>query len=97
MTFPKINILRALGYIRYVDHKFLSICQGYEGLLSQRKAEFDGTFCGFILQQYLDELCGVGGVGRRCLEEKMKREHYTFPFQDPPFEFSYHKLISPWT
>ena len=64
MTFPKINILRALGYIRYVDHKFLSICQGYEGLLSQRKAEFDGTFCGFILQQYLDELCGVGGVGR---------------------------------
>ena len=31
--------------------------------------------------------CGVGGAGRRCLEEKMKRESYAFPFQDPPFEF----------
>ena len=58
-----------------MDHKFLSICQGYEGLLSQRKGEFDGAFCGFILQQYLDELLW-GGWGREAVfrrkDEKRK-------------------------
>lgn len=41
-----------------MDHKFLSIIQGDEGFLSQRKAEFDGAFRGLIFQQYLDELPG---------------------------------------